>query len=179
MTILAVLAAVVLQTGADGCGSNVQLDAEPARPRQGTLFRVRVSGITPDMRLSGAAAGEALHFSIDGRHARSMAAAPIDSASVDVVVECSRGSSTDTIRMTVPLAPGAYRMERLKVAPRFSAKPDSALEARQRREADRAAEVSRQAHETPKLWYPQTYIRTPARTLIHQAAGVLLRGTWR
>ena len=151
MPILAVLAAVVLQTG-EGCSADLRVDAEPASPRQGTLFRVRVIGITSDMTLSGTASGEPLHFSVDGRSARSMAAAPIDSTSVEVVVECAGGSSAETTRITVPLAPGAYRMERLKVAPRFSAKPDSALEARQRREAERAAAVSREAHETPKLW---------------------------
>ena len=153
MPILAVLAAVVLQSGVgDGCGANVRVDAEPARPRQGTLFQVRVSGVTPDASLSGVASGEALHFSIDGSSARSLAAAPIDSTSVEVVVECSLGAVAVTKRVTVPLSPGAYRMERLKVAPRFSAKPDSALEARQRREAGLAAAVSTQAHGTPRLW---------------------------
>ena len=47
---------------------------------------------------------------------------------------------------------GRYRLERLAVAPRFSAKPDSALDARTAREAALAAEVARQALETPPLW---------------------------
>lgn len=150
---MAVLAAVMLQSGvSDGCGASVRVDADPASPRQGTLFRVRVRGMTPDVTLSGEASGEALHFSFDSGGASSMAAAPIDSTSVSVLVKCSRGASENSWQVTVPLSPGAYRMERLKVAPRFSAKPDSALEARQRREAARAAAVSKQAHETPKLW---------------------------
>lgn len=153
MHIVGLLAAAFLQAGSnDGCAA-IKVDAEPASPRQGTLFRVKVSGVTSDMSLSGTAGGERLHLNIDNITAQSMAPAPIDSTSIEVVVECSKGAGASvTKRMTLQLAKGAYRLEKLKVAPKFSAKPDSALEARQRREAEKAAAVSKQAHETPQLW---------------------------
>ncbi|MDF1504864.1 M23 family metallopeptidase, partial [Roseisolibacter sp. H3M3-2] len=53
---------------------------------------------------------------------------------------------------TVALAAADYPLERLRVDPRFSAPPDSALDARQARESAMAAEVSRRAHDTPRLW---------------------------
>jgi murein DD-endopeptidase MepM/ murein hydrolase activator NlpD len=177
MHILGMLATVVLQSGiSDGC-AGVRIDAEPASPRQGTLFRVRVSGVTPDMTLSGVASGEPLHFSFDSSGARSMAAAPIDSASIAVVVECSSGAARNTRQLTVSLSPGAYRMEKLKVAPRFSTKPDSALEARQRREAERAAAVSRQAHETPRLWSPPFAAPRTSRITSRYGGGREFNGT--
>ncbi len=152
MHILGMLAMVALQTG-DGCGADLRVEALPASPRQGTLFRVGVAGAEPGVTLSGTATGDPLHFSTDsGAGTWSFAAAPVDSTSVDVVVTCSRGVASITKRLTVPLSPGAYALEKLRVAPQFSAKPDSALEARQRREAARAAAVSAQSHDTPRLW---------------------------
>jgi murein DD-endopeptidase MepM/ murein hydrolase activator NlpD len=69
-----------------------------------------------------------------------------------VVVACTFGGRTDSTTARVALARGDYPLERLSVAPRFSAPPDSALEARQRREAAMAAEVGRRSHDTPQLW---------------------------
>ena len=179
MHILGVLATVALQAGAnDGCGTAIRVDAEPASPRQGTLFQLRVSGVTPDVTLTGVAAGEALHFRFDSGGARSMAAAPIDSTSVAIVVECNRGAAPAIKKgLTLRLSPGAYRMEKLKVAPRFSEKPDSALEARQRREAARAAAVSVQAHETPRLWSPPFAAPRTSRITSRYGGGREFNGT--
>lgn len=125
----------------------------PERPRQGALFRVRVDGAAPKTNLHGNAAGEPLHFiTVEGRH-EALAAAPIDAESpLRVVVACSSAGGTDSIVARVAVARANYPLERLRVAPRFSAPPDSALEARMRRETALAAEVSRRAHETPQLW---------------------------
>jgi murein DD-endopeptidase MepM/ murein hydrolase activator NlpD len=64
-------------------------------------------------------------------------------------VLCTNGERAE---LRVPTRDGAYPLERLTVAPRFTASPDSALLARQRREASMAAEVSRAAHGTPRLF---------------------------
>jgi murein DD-endopeptidase MepM/ murein hydrolase activator NlpD len=69
----------------------------------------------------------------------------------------------DTISRTVSLAPPNYRTESLRVAPEFGREPDSALAARLEREAARAAEVARLAHDTPRLWRGEFAMPRPGR----------------
>ena len=127
--------------------------AQPLRPRQGSLFRVRVVGAPADAELRGSAAGEPLHFAAAAGAHEALAAAPIDAESpLRVEVECSVGGRTDSLQASVVLTAASYPLERLSVAPRFSEPPDSALAERLRRESAMAAEVSRLAHETPRLW---------------------------
>ena len=57
------------------------LAAEPARPRQGSLFRVRLAGADADAALRGTVAGEPLHFAAAAGAHEALAAAPIDAAS--------------------------------------------------------------------------------------------------
>ena len=143
------------QPPANACGDAAALAAEPAAPRQGALFRVRVSGVPKGTTLSGIVAGEALHFSpVSGtRSAQSLAAVPIDAAdSLGIQVMCTDGEGTDTLRTRVATTHGEYPVERLTVAPTFGRPPDSALAARMKREADRASAVSVASHETPRLW---------------------------
>ena len=105
----------------------------PERPRQGALFRVRVDGAGPSISLNGSAAGEPLHFiAARGRH-EALAAAPIDAKSpMRVTVACTSAGRTDSLVARVALARATYPLERLRVAPQFSAPPDSALEGRDR-----------------------------------------------
>jgi murein DD-endopeptidase MepM/ murein hydrolase activator NlpD len=125
----------------------------PQLPRPGTLFRVRVEGASPSARLHGNTAGEPLHFGVAGGGHEALAAAPIDAVSpLGVTVVCFNAGSTDSTVARVALARASYPLERLRVAPQFSAPPDSALEERMRRESALAAEVSRRAHDTPGLW---------------------------
>jgi murein DD-endopeptidase MepM/ murein hydrolase activator NlpD len=56
------------------------------------------------------------------------------------------------VRARVPVAPGGYPSERLTVSPRFSGRPDTALQRRIDEEGRRAAEVARAAHDTRRLW---------------------------
>lgn len=127
--------------------------AVPSRPRQGALFRVRVEGVPGDVALTGTAAGEPLHFEAGGDAHEAVAAAPIEADSpLRIAVACRAGRGTDTVTAAVRLTPADYPLERLRVAPRFSAPPDSAITARMRRESAMAAEVSRRSHETPRLW---------------------------
>ena len=161
MAMLVRLAALVVMVSSDaappltdvGCGTSARLSTVPARPRRGAMFVVRVADAAPGSELSGRVAGQALHFSRDaaGRLV-SLAPAPIDSASLAVVVVCLTDVTQDTIQLRLALAQGHYAVEQLRVAPQFSAPPDSAVMARQQRESDRAADVARLAHETPRLW---------------------------
>src|SRR5689334_19034558 len=114
--------------------AGARLVAEPARPRQGTLFRVRVDGAPSGASLRGNAAGESLHFTTTsprGAGARvAFAAAPIDAVSpLHVTVTCAVEGRVDSLRAAIALAAADYPLERLRVAPRFSAPPDSALAA--------------------------------------------------
>lgn len=118
-------------------------------PKAGSLFRVAIPKVACSVT-SARVAGEPVHIQGAGDSSFALAAVPIDSVSgVSLVVVCANGDSSITrirsLRSTYPL-------ERLTVAPKFGAEPDSALAARLKRESDQAAVVSRNSHETPKLW---------------------------
>lgn len=130
------------------------VDWSPRRPRQGALFRLVVDGVTDPRAVSGTVAGEPLHFASAGEgRVFALAPVPIDSTgSVTAVIIIADDVGTDTLRARVPVAPGGYPPERLTVAPRFSGRPDTALQRRIDEEGKRAAEVARAAHDTPRLW---------------------------
>jgi len=139
----------------NACGDAAALSTEPAAPRQGALFRVRVSGVAKGATLSGTVADERLHFvPVPGTTSvRSFAAVPIDAAdSLGIQVLCTAGERVDTLRVRLTTTKGAYPVERLTVAPTYGRPPDSALAARMKREADRANAVAVASHETPRLW---------------------------
>ena len=137
------------------CPDSGAISWQPASPREGALFRVRVSGLPSDVQLAGDAAGEPLHFTTDPDEpsiAESFAAVPIDAGdSLGITVRCIIGDRTDTLVTRFAPARANYPVERLRVAPAFGRPPDSALAARVRRESDRAAEVAVRSHETPRL----------------------------
>lgn len=145
-------AATVNPLALPGC-PGVSVAAEPAQPRQGALFRIRVEGATSAGELRGHVAGEPMHFVPDGDAHVALAAAPIAAPSpLRVVVVCAAGVVRDSVVTSITLSRADYPLERLSVAPRFSAPPDSALAVRMRRESALAAEVSRRSHKTPQLW---------------------------
>jgi murein DD-endopeptidase MepM/ murein hydrolase activator NlpD len=116
---------------------------------------VHVAGVGPGAQLSGAVAGEPLHFLADstGESQQSLAPVPIDSPdTLLVVVRCTLGGSTDSVLTRVATSSGNYPIERLRVAPAFGRPPDPATAARIERESQRAVEVATRAHTTPRLW---------------------------
>lgn len=119
-------------------------------PTAGTLFEVRVTSTQCASVAAGTLAGEPLHFRVVNDTAVAIGAIPIDSTSgIALKVRCANGDSSIT---RINTRAGSYRLEKLSVAPKFSAPPDSALARRQRLEAERAATASREAHETPRMW---------------------------
>jgi murein DD-endopeptidase MepM/ murein hydrolase activator NlpD len=74
---------------------------------------------------------------------------------VTVTYEAGR---VESLASSVPVVTGDYRHERLTVAPEFGSPPDSARQARLERDRAKAREVSRQAHETRRLWTPDLVI---------------------
>jgi murein DD-endopeptidase MepM/ murein hydrolase activator NlpD len=146
---------------ANACGDSTAISWEPAAPRQGALFRLRVVGIRAGTTISGTVAGEALHFTPvpETQVAESFAGVPIEANdSLGIEVRCTAGARTDTLRASFTPSRGEYPVERLTVAPTFGRPPDSALAARIRRESDRATAVALGSHDTPQLW-SQPFLR--------------------
>ena len=133
------------------CGDSASLSWEPSTPARGSLFLVRVTGSSAT-QLTGTAVGEALHFSADSSR-ESFAAVPIDGVdSIDVVVRCVADGAIDSLAARIATVKGDYPIERLRVAPAFGRRPDSATLARTQRESRRAAQVAENAHTTPRMW---------------------------
>jgi hypothetical protein len=133
--------AVEMSPGAATRGSVVWLFARPAGE--------------PDtaMTLDGSAAGEPLHFERlkDGRF-RSLIGIPLDGGdTLPVTLHRSTGAVTDTLVVELAVRQARHPNERLTVAPRY-AEPDSAARARIEGELAQSRAISRQAHDTPRLW---------------------------
>ncbi|HEX6059565.1 MAG TPA: M23 family metallopeptidase, partial [Gemmatimonadaceae bacterium] len=131
----------------------------PARPRQGTIFRLVVPAPpdgAPWRAVEGTLAGEPLHFepATDGAIA-AIAAIPVDARTGSIparLVLVSAGGETDSVTLSVPVDSGNFRSERLRVSRTYGTEPDSALRARIDREYEQAVAVSRKSHDTPRLW---------------------------
>jgi len=129
----------------------------PERVMQGTIFEVHVS---PDVGagiegVGGEFAGERLHFrEDDGGGFRALAAAPVDApGTLELTLEVRGGSGArESGSVSVPVAPGEYRMERLTVAPQFGEPQPPEIQRRIEEESARAMAVSRRSHETPRMW---------------------------
>jgi murein DD-endopeptidase MepM/ murein hydrolase activator NlpD len=141
------------------------------------LFRVRLAGAAATARLTGTAAGEALHFTSD-TIPESFAAVPIDGVdSVDVVVRCAADGGADSIAVRIATASGDYPMERLRVAPAFGRPLDSATAARTARESRRAAAEAENAPRTPRLWDATFLLPRESRITSGFGGGRVFNGT--
>jgi Peptidase family M23 len=145
----------------------------PSTPTSGTLFRVYVGGATTVSTMT--VAGEPLHLLGRRDSASALAAVPIDSANGLAVQWTCRDGQIGAVR--IPTRAGAYPLERLRVAPKFSAPPDSTLALRMRDEAERAAAVSRLAHETPPLWSQAFAVPRASRVTSGFGGGRTFNGT--
>lgn len=132
----------------------------PASPGEGTLFRIRVTASphTPVIGVHGNAAGEQLHFrSSEGGVFESFAAVPVgagEAVEATMRVVYAAGGE-ERFAVVIPVTPGSYRHEQLRVAPRFGAPPDAEDAARLERDRLRAQEAAARAHRTPPLWGEQ------------------------
>ena len=157
----------------------------PVEPVQGHLFIIRAtfppgSGIAS---AAGSAGAETLRFHrVDSGASgdapdsvptvlESLAAVPIDAtdtldARVTATYEDGR-TQTDSLR--IPVLAGAYKHERLTVAPRFGSPPNEEDRMRLRRDRFKAAWVARGAHATPRLWGSE--VRLPRDSRVTSAFG--------
>ena len=163
----------------------LEVSWRPVEPVQGHLFIVRAtfppgSGIAS---AAGSAGAETLRFRrVDSGASgdapdsvptvlESLAAVPIDAtdtldARVTATYEDGR-TQTDSLR--IPVLAGAYKHERLTVAPRFGSLPNEEDRMRLRRDRFKAAWVARGAHATPRLWGSE--VRLPRDSRVTSAFG--------
>lgn len=133
----------------------------PARPTAGALFELRIVARGVDGLHASIADTPLAVKRTRGDTVRMFAAVPIDSSTgATLRIECT-GAEARTLRVYADS--GRYRLERLRVAPAFSAPPDSALAARLASESERAAAVSRGALGTPVLWKTAFVAPRPSR----------------
>lgn len=133
----------------------VTVETDPAMLVRGTVGVITVrpasgGGITS---LGGRAADEPLHFEpAHGGAFTALIGVPIDGPDSFVVTLFPTDTAgSDTVAVTLRVAEGSYRRERLSVAPKY-AKPDTAAQRRILEEIALARSISGQAHETPRLW---------------------------
>lgn len=176
-----VIVAVGIAATADGVRATC-VDADhwrwsPVTPISGSLFRVtaRDAVLHRGVVASALVAGEPLHFGATSDTSGALAAVPIDSAGGVTLQWTCRDGQTGSVR--IPTRAGSYPMERLRVAPKFSAPPDSALARRMRLEAERAAAVSRASHETPQLWTDRFTVPRATRITSGFGGGRTFNGT--
>lgn len=158
MTSARLAAAGVLAWGSlHAQGVERRIEWRPTEPVQGSLIHVIVRPDSANRRFTVRAtlAGQPLHFEqAPGGAYHALAGIPIGArASIPLVAEFA--SARDTVRdvvVRIPVRPGAFGSETLRVDPRFTAPPDSALAERIRRENLASRGVSERSHATPRLW---------------------------
>jgi len=140
----------------------------PERPGEGELFTVRVVPAEGHdvLLLVGSAGEEALHFerTADGAF-ESLAAVPLGvRSSLPLRLSAFYGDGREVATdHAVPVTPGVYDHRRLTVAPELGSPPTPEQAARRARETARAAEVSANAHRTPRLWDGQVVLPKPVQ----------------
>jgi murein DD-endopeptidase MepM/ murein hydrolase activator NlpD len=162
------------------CPGEAQVDAVPAAPVvpasirwtpepviEGTLFVIHIEGGEPAVASAqGTFGGQPIHFftTTDGR-LQALAAAPLDSAGPrTLTLELTHaGGSQDVRTAVIEIAPGRFEMQHLRVAPEFGRPQPPEIQRRIAEEAERAREVSRRSHDTPRLWEPPFTAPRPSR----------------
>lgn len=134
----------------------IAVETTPSPPARGSVIWLYARPTGPadsGLTLEGSVADEPLHFERlgDGRF-RSLAGLPLEGGdTVPVTLRLSRGTATDTMVLALAVRQPSYPREQLSVAPHY-AEPDSAARARIEAELAESRAISRQAHDTPRLW---------------------------
>lgn len=138
--------------------AEVDLSWVPQRPVQGSLLVLDAA-----VPVTGALAGEPLHFEGAGARFRALAAIPLGAD--DSVTGALATAGGDTVPVAIPVVRRDVRSERLRAADRFARPPDSVLEARLERERTQVRAVLAQTHERPRLWREPFVRPVPGRLL--------------
>ena len=136
--------------------AGIELTTEPAPAFRGSvvwLYARLAEGPDSAVTLDGTAADEPLHFERldDGRY-RTLVGIPLEGGdALPITLRRSTGEAKATVTADLTVLHPAYTNERLTVAPKY-AEPDSASRARIDAELAQSREISRRAHDTPRLW---------------------------
>ncbi len=158
----------------------------PQQPIQGSFVFVIVrvgpdGGSDTEVVVSGNLAGQPLHFEPDrfGEH-RALAPVPVNAReTIPLQLSVQQGRRTAHRVVTIGVQPGNFRSERLTVSSRFTTRPDSALQERIRRESARSARVSRETHNTPRMWSGEFVRPRPSRITSEFGTGRMFNGQLR
>ena len=164
---------VVRVAAAVGAQSVATAAGIPPVAAVGTPSAVATGSRAPDgaagdavQSVEGEAAGEPLHFVPAADDAfESLAPVPVDAEGTLLVALTVRRADgrVESLEARVPVGEGEYRHERLTVAPAFGRPPDEAASAQLASDRAKAREVSRLAHETPRLWTEEIVMPREAR----------------
>ncbi len=133
------------------------IDLTPRQPVQGGFVEitVRVQDHSRATMMTGRLAGQTLYFeSHDSVAWHTLGGIPVTATSdLQLTLVGGRAGEAPLIdTVSIPVQEGRFGVEQLRVNPRFSRKPDSALSARIAREYQRAMQISRASFRTPRLW---------------------------
>lgn len=161
-----------------------QVTILPRQPSPGSVIRISLA--EPDVvTLRGEFGGEQIHFRrIEADRWHAIAAVPLEASrtvSGHVIAEL-RSGQPDTIPIIVNLAVpppsrGRARTRKLSVAPVFTRPLDAETEARVARENDRAREVGRRSHDTPRMWSGSFIRPRPSAITARFGSGRTFNGT--
>ncbi len=102
--------------------------------------------------VEGNAAGEPLHFETAERGFVALLGVPLEGDdTLLIVLRLTRGGRPDSTVVRLAVRNPSYPREQLKVPPRM-VQYDSVTRTRVESELERAREVSRRSHQTPRLW---------------------------
>jgi hypothetical protein len=140
----------------DTAHSPISIGTRPAPAARGSVvWLVARPGGKPDtsLTLDGTAAGEPLHFErLPHGRFRTLMGIPLEGGdTLPITLRLSTGETTDTVLVGLAVEHPIYVSERLTVAPKY-AEPDSAARARIDGELAESRALSREAHDTPRLW---------------------------
>jgi len=133
----------------------------------------------PIVAVSGALGTEPLHFEGSGDGGfRALSGVPLGMNAGIMVQAVARRSSgrEDTLAVSLPVTRAGYRLERLRVAPKFTEPPDSALQVWIAYEDSLAREVSVHTHTTPRQWFREFLLPRATRITSGYGGGRVYNG---
>lgn len=149
----------------------------PSRASRGSIVRIALDEPST-ANVTGELGGEPLHFhEAKSNQWHALGGVPLSASGnlVGHVIVNRATGKTDTLAITVmlpkPAPPGRARPRRLSVSPRFTRPLDSATEARVARENERAREIGRRSHDTPRMWTSPFLKPRPSRITARFGSG--------
>jgi murein DD-endopeptidase MepM/ murein hydrolase activator NlpD len=136
--------------------AQARLTISPASPAPGALVRLTLRDAAPRsavVDVKGQMAGEPLHFTREGATWTAYGAVPVDAqGKITARAVIERAARVDTATGTVVIPRVKVATDRLRVDSNFSRPMDKATTDRIARENERARDVARRSHSTPRLW---------------------------